>query len=122
MLEFFIDNIFVKCGRRVFFYKQSAFQWKQIVILYLLTYSFTLMRLTTDCVLLVEGVFACIHSYSPSFAFVTLEIVRWYSPAAWPPVILSISFRFGEIFGAIVVSNMKDPFVNQDIKLLFLPS
>ena len=43
MIEFLIDNIFVQFGGRVSV-RQLEFQWEQIVLHYLLTFSFTLMR------------------------------------------------------------------------------
>ena len=43
MIEFLIDNIFVQFGG-VFSVRQLEFQWEQIVLHYLLTFSFTLMR------------------------------------------------------------------------------
>ena len=45
MLEYLIDSIFVQCGEHVFQQKVSI-PMEQIVLLYLLTYSFNLMRLT----------------------------------------------------------------------------
>ena len=43
MIEFLIDNIFVQFGGRLF-RQVMEFQWERIVLHYLLTFSFTLMR------------------------------------------------------------------------------